>query len=447
MRVLPVSNSITNKPYSPNSKGGMSKKGILSPSTVIVGGVISALAVHKIARPAQKVCSEYVKSLAQEVSQMTGKKVNPLSLSCVMDKNEFISSILHLKKNNYTYSPENIKNFGFQADFHMHTIHSDGKIEVRKLLDEISEYSKKLYGRTGEKFNFSITDHDSVKAVKEALVIISENPEKFKHVRFIPGVELSFSHKAQIGANSCEISEILAYGINPFKVDKYCNELQARRNNTIDNMLKEISSVIPLTKFDKNELIKTYNLNPDCLMMNSHWPVEHYAQTKHAITIQASRQGKDPSILYNEIMNKIDVKNRNMWYLKKNNFLDKDINETSIISNVRKKYQPRIENNKIILQNENSFENIIDFFRGDDNVILSFAHPYFTAMKFYNPKKSLNHFVHNSNGLIQISEAYHQAYPKDVNLDRVNEINDYVKHLLKIGGSDNHKSSYIEVNE
>ena len=146
-------------------------------------------------------------------------------------------------------------------------------------------------------------------------------------------------------------------------------------------------------------------------------------------------------------MNKIDVKNRNMWYLKKNNFLDKDINETSIISNVRKKYQPRIENNKIILQNENSFENIIDFFRGDDNVILSFAHPYFTAMKFYNPKKSLNHFVHNSNGLIQISEAYHQAYPKDVNIDRVNEVNDYVKHLLKIGGSDNHKSSYIEVNE
>ena len=142
-------------------------------------------------------------------------------------------------------------------------------------------------------------------------------------------------------------------------------------------------------------------------------------------------------------MSKIDVKNRNMWYLKNNNFLDKDINETSIISNVRKKYEPHIENDKIVLQNESSFENIIDMFKGDDNVILSFAHPYFTAMKFYNPKKALNYFVHKSDGLIQISEAYHQAYPQDVNPDRVNEVNDYVKHLIKIGGSDNHKNTYI----
>ncbi len=445
MKVLPVSNSITSKPYSPNSKGGMSKKGLFSPSAVIVGGLVSAVAVHKIACPAPKVCSEYVKSLAEGLSQMTGKKINPLSLSCVMDKNEFISSILHLKKNNYTYSPENIKNFGFQADFHMHTNYTDGKISVRKLLDEISEYSNKLFSRTGEKFNFSITDHDSVKAVKEALVIISENPEKFRHVRFIPGVELSFSHKAQIASNPCEISEILAYGFDPFKLDKYCNELQTRRSNTIDNMLKEISSAIPLTDFNRSELIKTYNLNPDCLMMNSHWPVEHYAQTKHAITIQASRQKKDSSVLYNEIMNRIDVKNRNMWYLKNNNFLDNDINESSIISSVRKKYQPQLQNNRIVLQNESSFENLIDLFKGDDNVILSFAHPYFTAAKFYSPKKSLSHFIHKSQGLIKISEAYHQAYPKDVNIDRVDEVNDYLKTLLKIGGSDNHKSSYIEV--
>ncbi len=446
MKVLPVSNSITNKPYSPNSQGGVSKKGLISPSSVMIGGIISAVAVHKITHPMKKVCSEYVKSLAAGVSEMTGKKINPLSLSCVMDKDELISQILKLKKNNYTYSSDNIKNFGFQADFHMHTNYTDGKISVKKLLDEISDYSNKLFARTGQKFNFSITDHDSVKAVKEALVIISENPEKFRNVRFIPGIEMSFSHKAQIASNPCEISEVLAYGFDPFKLDKYCNTLQTKRSDTIDKILADIRSNIPLTNFDREELIKTYNLNPDCLMMNSHWPVEHYAQTKHAITIQASRHGKDPAVLYNEIMSKIDVKNRNMWYLKNNNFLDNDINETSIISNVRKKYEPHIENNNIVLQNESSFENIIDLFKGEDNVILSFAHPYFTAMKFYNPKKALNYFIHKSQGLIQVSEAYHQAYPKDVNSDRVNEVNDYLRHLLKIGGSDNHKGTYIEVN-
>lgn len=139
-------------------------------------------------------------------------------------------------------------------------------------------------------------------------MIISENPEKFRNVKFIPGVELSFSHKAPKASNPCEISEVLAYGFDPFKVDKYCDKLQARRNDTIDNMLADIRKALPLTDFNKDELIKTYNLNPDCLMMNSQWAVNHYAQTKHAVTIQASRRGLDASKLYSDTMNNIDVK-------------------------------------------------------------------------------------------------------------------------------------------
>ena len=161
-------------------------------------------------------------------------------------------------------------------------------------------------------------------------------------------------------------------------------------------MLSEIRKAIPLTNFNKEELLKTYNLNPDCLMMNSHWPVNHYAQTKHAITIQASRKGVDPNKMYEDIMQNIDVKNRNMWYLKNNNFLDNDINETDIISNVRKKYEPHFVNNDLVLSNESSFEDLINVLKGDDNVILSFYHPYFTAKKFYHPNKVFNNFIYKS---------------------------------------------------
>lgn len=447
MKVSTVQSSYCHSVYSPNSGSAPAKKRAVSPEMIMLGAIVSAVAVHKITHPVKKVCSEYVKSLAAGVSEMTGKKINPLSLSCVMNKEEFIEQILKLKKNNYTYTPENIKNFGFQADFHMHTDYTDGKITVKKLLDEISEYSDKLFQRTGRKFIFSISDHDSVKAVKDALVIISENPEKFRNVKFIPGVELSFSHKAPKASNPCEISEVLAYGFDPFKIDKYCDKLQSKRNDTIDNMLADIRKALPLTDFNKDELIKTYNLNPDCLMMNSQWAVNHYAQTKHAVTIQASRRGLDASKLYSDTMKNIDVKNRNIWYLKKNNVLDKDIDETNIISNVRKKYEPHLVNNQIVLTNESSFENLINLFEDDDNVVLSFAHPYFTAMKFHNPRKALNSFVHKSNGLIKVSEAYHQAYPGDVSADKVNETNDYLKYLIKIGGSDNHKATYIGVNE
>ena len=443
MKVSSVQYTYNHLAYSPNIGSSSNKKSKVSPAGIMLGSLVSAVAIYKIAHTTPKICSEYVKSLAAGVGKITGKKINPSSLSCVMNKEEFVREILNLKKINYTYTPDNIKNFGFQADFHMHTNNSDGKITVKNLLNEIAEYSNKLFKRTGKKFIFSITDHDSVKGVKEALVIMAENPEKFKNVKFIPGVELSFSHKAPKGNNPFEISEILAYGINPFKFDKYCENLQKRRNDTIENMLSEIRKAIPLTNFNKDELIKTYNLNPDCLMMNSHWAVNHYAQTKHAITIKASRQGVNPEKLYADVMKDIDVKNRNIWYLKNKNVLDNDINETDIISNVRKKYEPHLVNNKLVLTNENSFENLIDSFVGDNNVILSFAHPYFTAAKFYNSTKALNSFIYNSKGLIQISEAYHQAYPKDINTKLIEETNDSVNHLIKIGGSDNHNSKYI----
>ena len=443
MKVSSVQNSHKHSVYSPNIGSSPKKNYGASPAGIMIGSLVSAIGIYKLTHPNPRVCSEYVKTLAEGVSKVTGKKVNPFSLSNVMNKSEFISQILKLKKFNYTYTPENIKNFGFIADFHMHTNYSDGKISVKNLLNEIVEYSEKLYKRTKQKFIFSITDHDSVQGVKEALVIMAENPEKFKNVRFIPGVELSFSHKVPKGGNPCEISEVLAYGIDPFKFDKYCENLQKRRNDTIDNMLSEIRKAIPLTNFNKEELLKTYNLNPDCLMMNSHWPVNHYAQTKHAITIQASRRGLDPDKLYADVMKNIDVKNRNMWYLKNNNFLDNDINETNIISNVRKKYEPHFENDKLVLNNESSFENLIDILKSDNNVVLAFAHPYFTAAKFYNPNKVLNNFIYKSNGLIQITEAYHQAYPKDVSVEKINETNDYLKKLINIGGSDNHKSTYL----
>lgn len=180
MKVSSVQSVYGHRVYSPNIEGAAQKKSGVSPAGIMLGSLVSAIAIYKIAKPSPRVCSEYVKSLAAGVSEITGKNINPLTLSNVMNKEEFVKQILNLRKINYTYTPENIKNFGFQADFHMHTNNSDGKITVKNLLNEIAEYSNNLFKRTGQKFIFSITDHDSVKGVKEALVIMAENPENLK---------------------------------------------------------------------------------------------------------------------------------------------------------------------------------------------------------------------------------------------------------------------------
>lgn len=443
MKVSSVQSISSHNVYSPNSVGLSPPEKKVTPGAILAGALISGLAVYKTFHPVQKVCSKYAKVLSENVSEVLKKRVSPYSLSSVMDKSEFIENLYKVSSNNYVYTSDNIKNFGFQADFHLHTNYSDGKISVPELLNEISSYADELNKRTGRKFMFSITDHDSVEGVKEALEIISQNPKKFKNIKFIPGVEISFAHKSPKSSNPCEISEFLAYGFNPYKADAYFKNLQLKRRNTLDNMFLDLKQSLPLTNFDKSEFVKNYNINPDCIMMNSHWALYQYAQTKHAITIQASRIGVDASKLYEDIMKNIDVKNKNIWYLKKNNFLDNDINEADVISNVRKKYEPHFENNTLKLTNENSFEDVINLFKDDRNVIMSFAHPYFTAEKFHQPGKALNAFVYKSNDLIQLSEAFHQAYPKDVDKNKIKETNGYLKHLIQIGGSDNHKSSYI----
>ena len=138
----------------------------------------------------------------------------------------------------------------------------------------------------------------------------------------------------------------------------------------------------------------------------------------------------------------LDVKDRTLWHLKEKHVLDNDIGEAIQINNIRRKYQPHMVNNTLILNNENSFENLIDLFKGE-NVTMAFAHPYFTAEKFNFPVKVMNSFIHKSKGLIELSEAYHQAYPGNVSMSKVEEINEYLKQLIKIGGSDNHKAKYI----
>ena len=448
MRINSVQNSINSRVYfsgyAEKKVSQINKKEAAAASAVALGTLVSSVAVFaKLKRPSLKPFSKFIQNLADGLYEISGRRVNQRALSCVMDKTEFINEISKLKKSDYTYNFENFERYGFSADFHMHTNYSDGDIEVADLLDEISRYADNLFKRTGKKFIFSITDHDSVEGVKEALSIIADNPEQFRNVKFIPGVELSFTHRSPKSSNPFEISEVLAYGINPFKFDKFCQNLQAKRSRFIDDMLDDIQKAYPKTHYNREELIQFYGLNPDCLMMNCHWPVYHYAQTKTLLTIQAVRRGFDSDKFYRDTMLSIPLKDRNVWYLKEHNLLDSDLNEMDIIKFIRRFHEPHIENGKLVTSSENRFEDLIDILSKDDNVVLSFAHPYFTAEKAIDPQKSLNEFVRNSKGLIQISEGYHQAYPEHVKMNEVEKVNGYLKDLIQIGGSDNHSSIYI----
>mgnify|MGYP001771953719 FL=1 len=62
-----------------------------------------------------------------------------------------------------------------------------------------------------------------------------------------------------------------------------------------------------------------------------------------------------------------------------------------------------------------------------------------------NYKKEFDSLIKLSNGKIKMAEIYHQSYPQNIPIDKINEINQYLlkKNLIPLGGRDNHSSNLI----
>lgn len=143
---------------------------------------------------------------------------------------------------------ENVVNGTFCVNMHMHTTHSDGIMKVPQLLQQAVNYAdyRKSIGRK-DAFIFAITDHSNVDGAKEAVEIISQSPDKFKNMRFVPGVEFnSFYNNNQF--------ELIAYCINPH--DKNFNafiENSKKQNfDYIDSLIK--TRINPIEKQEETDL-------------------------------------------------------------------------------------------------------------------------------------------------------------------------------------------------
>ena len=98
-----------------------------------------------------------------------------------------------------------------KADLHTHTHYSDGKYSPEELIKKAKE--------NGISF-LSITDHDSVEGIEEAIQISNGNG-----IEIIPGVELSSEYKGM------EV-HVLGYFLN-FKDQKFLNYLKTFRDNRL----------------------------------------------------------------------------------------------------------------------------------------------------------------------------------------------------------------------
>ncbi len=426
------------------------KPNLESQNKLLLGaGIAGSLICGVIGWRHYTITHSYAAMLAKGLSTITGEKINPKNLSGVLSKEELLKILPTLNENSYKANNNNIANGIFKADLHSHSEHSDGLGKVEVLLSQAADYADKLYEKTRQKFIFALTDHDSVDGVVDALKIIAANPEKYKNLRFVPGVELSFAHEAPKSNNACEISEILAYCINPFSKDlqNFLSKTKIKRENMTEKFLEEANKAIPGIDFKKEEFIKFYKTTtkPEGHIMNMHWQLHNYTQAKAAIYTHAKSTGLNPYELYQNIMTKSSKKN-NIWELKEQGFLPSNAAETPSIQTIRRNLQPHMNpEGTVIAAGENTFEEIINIFSSDKGSFLAFAHPYFYYDKFKQPLDFIKELTKKSNGLIMATESYHQAYPEKIANEEISKLNSSIEKFIpyRLGGRDNHRNSFL----
>lgn len=115
------------------------------------------------------------------------------------------------------YSPTqwNIKNGIFRANFHAHTTNSDGKLTLVEYLDLAQDYANKI---APKKLYIAITDHNTTKSGKELVDILEKNPEKYKNLKIILGMEVYSEMGPNVPFVLKDIIHIhlVALGINPY---------------------------------------------------------------------------------------------------------------------------------------------------------------------------------------------------------------------------------------
>lgn len=142
------------------------------------------------------------------------------------DKENFLPGKKHFHPNGEVFFPqkENVANGKFAANLHTHTIYSDGKFTIQELLDQGAEYGNKRVEQLGKDnpFFLALTDHDTLAGCKEAIDIIYKNPEKYKNLRLILGIENTTIVNYPDVIKAPVQVHMLSYGINPY--DKALNK-------------------------------------------------------------------------------------------------------------------------------------------------------------------------------------------------------------------------------
>lgn len=112
-----------------------------------------------------------------------------------------------------------VTNKTIRAGLHNHTTYSDGSKTVEERLDEAAAYAKevkKVYPKEKYPFIIAITDHYNTEGCRKAVDLIQKNPEKYKDIKIVLGMEGTTEVKMP-SQKEAKTLHMLFLAINPYE--------------------------------------------------------------------------------------------------------------------------------------------------------------------------------------------------------------------------------------
>ena len=229
--------------------------------------------------------SKYAQDVAyrkQILRDMNLPETDYYKLRSIVGAEEFDSIVKELSKDKENFLPgkkvfradkepifpnkENVETAKFAANLHLHTVYSDGTFTVPELMEQAAKYADVRSSKLGDgkPFYLAITDHDTMEGCKEALGLVLNNPEKYKNLRLILGVENTVLTEHSQYLTAPVETHMISYCINPFdkELANYYNKYLQQNRKNIENVLdfanekyfttlRRLSTGYTLEEFDK----------------------------------------------------------------------------------------------------------------------------------------------------------------------------------------------------
>ncbi len=415
--------------------------------------------------------SEFASELSSGIKRVMDCNIPAQNFGCIMTPDELREILPNLTQDNFLATTKNQDNGVYCVDLDYQTSFSSGNENIFDILDNVAQYANKYYEKNGKDFIFAITDRDSIEGLQHALRIIGLNPEKFKHVKIVPGIKMSFAHEAPNSNIGYENSDMLIYGINPFSeniIDFVETTVQKRKNMTI-NFIRQVNELYPEFAYSVLEFAQQNRIKykKGFCVSNLYWRAREYAETKGDTAIKGiSMVPKEILAEAEEILNELDqvfLGSNQGGFSALGSEIIKDEEVNKSIKEVFSKYSTHYddETGRVVSEAENLYDEMIDCLSKEpQKPVLAIAAPYYFS-HYYETRDphtfdKVVDFIENlqnkSNDMLLAFESVAPSYDIDSNLvtksgklldkytgnHKVNLFNEYLRKntgLFEVGGS------------